>query len=313
MDLSTLALIIRPVSISKATELWERARQREVLRAHERIVLDNMSVEGAANWLAKWRNWHETERKGRCTACEKRTPLGILAAILIRERLRKHAASLFVRTVVRTEIESRRASPVYDSEDDECDEPAFAYDAEKDLREELERKETGAAGRSIGGRTAELATLLDRTWETGFLAPDGAPFTAAAEELGAHDEACCPYDVDADCEDEHDLASQDEAEIRALLTATLVYRRIFPSSLPACHHALGAAAIVLSPPPSPSRRNAQLHTALRAALGSPAFESGADGRLEDPELGAALEDARDRVEDMLFEFERACWRGRAYD
>ena len=66
-------------------------------------------------------------------------------------------------------------------------------------------------------QTTELATLLDRTWETGFLAPDGASFaTAVGEELGAHDEACCPYDVDADCEDEHDLASQDEAEIRAL-------------------------------------------------------------------------------------------------
>ena len=93
-----------------------------------------------------------------------------------------------------------------------------------------------------------------------------------------------------------------------------MYRRIFPSTLPACAPAAGGPAFVLSPPPSPSRRNAQLHTALRTALGSPAFESGADGRLEDPALGAALEDARDRVEDMLFEFERACWRGgRALD
>ena len=116
-------------------------------------------------------------------------------------------------------------------------------------------------------------------------------------------------DVDADCEDEQDLASQDEAEIRALLTATLVYRRIFPSSLPACN-----GAVVLSPPPSPpGRKSAQVRAALRTALGSPAFESGADGRLEDPELGRALEDARDRVEDMLFELERACWRGRAFD
>nr|UBR88890.1 transcription factor bHLH7 [Ganoderma lucidum] len=307
-DLSTLALIIRPVSGSKATELWDRARKREVLRAHEKIVLNNMSVEGAADWLAKWRSWHESERKGRCTACEKRTPLGILAAILIRERLRKHAASLFVRTVVRAEVEARRANPAYDS-DDECDDPVYTYDADKDFKEEQERKETIEAGKSIGGHTAELAVLLERIWDMGFFSQEDTLLPAART---AH----C-RDVDADCEDEQDLASQDEAEIRALLTATLIYRRIFPSTIPACTLAggrVGAPAFVLSPPPSPSRRNAKLHMALRTALGSPAFESGADGRLEDPELGAALEDARDRVVDMLVDFERACRRGgRAFD
>ncbi|TBU45161.1 hypothetical protein BD309DRAFT_1079551 [Dichomitus squalens] len=309
-DLSTLALIIHPVSSSKATELWERARQREVLRAHEKIVLNNMSVEGAADWLSKWRSWHEFERKGRCTACEKRTPLGILAAILIRERLRKHAASLFVRTVVRAEVEARRAGPAYDS-DDECDEPMYAYDADKDYKEEQERKETVEAGKSIGGRTAELAVLLERIWDTGFSSQEESLVPLPRH---AHAHARNP-DVDADCEDDQDLASQDEAEIRALLTATLIYRRVFPSTIPACAVSAGRApAFVLSPPPSPSRRNAQLHMALRTALGSPAFESGADGRLEDPELGAALEDARDRVVDMLVDFERACRRGgRALD
>ena len=195
------------------------------------------------------------------------------------------------------------------------------------MKAEQERKETVEAGRSIGGRTAELATLLERAWETGFFASRVAP-AHDAHEIDEDD-----VDVDADCEDEQDLASQDEAEIRALLTATLAYRRIFPSRLPACH-----GAVVLSPPPSPpsptpssatlspfslstpaspssspARKTAQLHAALRTALGSPAFESGADGRLEDQLLGAALEDARDRVEDMLFEYERACWRGRASD
>ncbi|KAI0711434.1 hypothetical protein C8Q76DRAFT_652712, partial [Earliella scabrosa] len=311
-DLSTLALIIRPVSASKATELWDRARKREFLRAHEKIVLNNMTVEGAADWLAKWRKWHETERKGRCTACEKRTPLGVLAAILIRERLRKHAASLFVRTVVRNEVAARRANPAYDS-DDECDEPEYTYDADKDLKEEQERKETVEAGKSIGGRTAELAVLLDRIWDTGFCPQEDV--LPARPHTGCDAHGRNP-DVDADCEDEQDLASQDEAEIRALLTATLIYRRIFPSTIPACASAFagGAPAFVLSPPPSPSRRNAQLHMALRTALGSPAFESGADGRLEDPELGVALEDARDRVVDMLVEFERACRRGgRSFD
>ncbi|KAI0747063.1 hypothetical protein C8Q80DRAFT_1271868 [Daedaleopsis nitida] len=317
-DLSTLALIIRPVSASKANELWERARKREFLRAHEKIVLNNMTVEGAADWLSKWRKWHETERKGRCTACEKRTPLGVLAAILIRERLRKHAASLFVRTVVRNEVAARRANPAYESED-ECDDPAYTYDADKDLKEEQERKETVEAGKSIGGRTAELATLLDRIWDTGFFSHEDVLPARSPSHSHSHSHSHAHShahgrnpDVDADCEDSADLASQDEAEIRALLTATLIYRRIFPSSIPACAASSlggGAPAFVLSPPPSPSRRNAQLHTALRTALGSPAFESGADGRLEDPELGGALEDARDRVVDMLVDFERACRRG----
>ncbi|KAI0674530.1 hypothetical protein C8Q78DRAFT_601273 [Trametes maxima] len=313
-DLSTLALIIQPVAPSKATELWERARQREELRAHEKIVLNNMTVEGAADWLAKWRKWHDTERKGRCTACEKRTPLGVLAAILIRERLRKHAASLFVRTVVRAEDASRRANNVYDSEDDD-EEPLYEYNAEKDYQEELERKETVEAGKSIGGRTAELATLLESIWDTGFHTPEDAlPALRPHAPSRPHTHSCgdSDVDVDADCEDEADLASQDEAEIRALLTATLIYRRIFPSTIAACASATvgsGAPAFVLSPPPSPTRRNAQLHMALRTALGSPAFEYGVDGRLEDPELGEALEDARDRVVDMLVDFEKACRRG----
>ncbi|KAI0634809.1 hypothetical protein C8Q77DRAFT_655496 [Trametes polyzona] len=305
-DLSTLALIIRPVFPSKAAELWGRARQREFLRAHEKIVLNNMTVEGAADWLAKWRKWHDTERKGRCTACEKRTPLGVLAAILIRERLRKHAASLFVRTVVRAEDASRRANATCDS-DDESESPLYEYNAEKDYQEEQERKETIEAGKSIGGRTAELAILLERIWDTGFHTYEDVLPSPPRHRSGTGVDA--DADVDADCEDSADLASQDEAEIRALLTATLIYRRIFPSAIPA------AAAFVLSPPPSPSRRNARLHMALRTALGSPAFEYGAeDGRLEDPELGAALEDARDRVVDMLVDFDKACRRGgRAFD
>ncbi|KZT02946.1 uncharacterized protein LAESUDRAFT_762372 [Laetiporus sulphureus 93-53] len=103
MDLSTLALIMRPVSLSKAATLWEAAHKREFLCPYEKIVLDNKSVDVAADWLTKRQRWHETERKGRCAACEKHTPLDVLAAILIRERLRKHAASLFVRTVVQND------------------------------------------------------------------------------------------------------------------------------------------------------------------------------------------------------------------
>ncbi|KAI0075982.1 hypothetical protein K474DRAFT_1598928 [Panus rudis PR-1116 ss-1] len=285
-DLTTLALIIRPVSLSKATALWEQARQR-VVRPYERIVLSNMTVDEAAEWLEKWRSWHVTERKGRCAACEKRTPLGVLAAILIRERLRKHAASMFIRTVIPPRPE-------------ECDGDDRVYDAEKEYKEEQDRCETIEAGRSIGGRTAELAILLERIWQTGFFShEDLYPYTRPALRQTP--------DEDVDCEDEHDLASTDEAEIRSLLSATLIYRRIFPSSFPNC---APSVSVILSPPPSPSRKNVALHTALRTALGNPAFDDPA-GRLNE-ETSIALEDARDRVVDMLVELERAGRRNGVY-
>ncbi|OCH84234.1 hypothetical protein OBBRIDRAFT_799259 [Obba rivulosa] len=303
-DLSTLALIIRPVSHNKAVALWEQARKREFLRAHEHLVLNSMSVDDAAAWLAKWQRWHETERKGRCAACEKRTPLGVLAAILLRERLRRHAAALFVRTVVRNEVRAEAGADEGGADDALSVSDAYVYDAEKDFKEEQERRETVEAGRSIGGRTAELAVLLERIWDAGFCTHEDVLPARAHGHAHGHGDA----DVGADCEDARDLASTDEAEIRALLSATIIYRRIFPSTFPACAGA-PAVSFVLSPPPSPSRRNAALHMALRTALGSPAFEFAGSGRPEDERLAVALEDARDRVVDMLVELERACRKG----
>lgn len=282
-DLTTLALIIRPVSRSKAQALWEQARER-VVRPYENIVLSNMDVDSAAEWLEKWRQLHVNNRKTRCAACEKRTPLGVLAAILLRDRLRKHAASMFVRTVVPQSPSEREV---------------VLYDPEVEAKDEKERKETIEAGKSIGGRTADLAVLLERIWDTGFCShEDVFPPQRQSPSGGCGDD-------EEDCEDEHDLASTDEAEIRALLSATLIYRRIFPSSFPSCN-----APVILSPPPSPSRKNVLLHVTLRTALGSPAFDDRL-GRL-DEKLGTALEDARDRVVDRLVELERAGRRNGRY-
>lgn len=287
-DLTTLALIILPVSRTKATELWERARARDILRPYERIVLSDMSVEEAAEWLVKWRNFHNTERKGdRCAACEKRTPLGILAAILTRARLRKHAAAMFVRTVIPTREQS---AGMY-----ETDDLAAAYDVEQDDQDDQQRKETIEAGKSIGGRTAELATLLERIWDTGFCSHEDVMPRSYMER---RDDSESPWD------EEHDLARHDEAEIRSLLSATIIYRRIFPSSFPSC---ATAVSVILSPPPSPSRKNLALHVSLRAALASSAFDF-VDQCSEDERLGAALEDARDRVNDMLTALERSVRR-----
>lgn len=292
-DLTTLALIILPVSRGKASELWDRARNQEVLRPYERVVLSTMSVEDAADWLARWQRWHDTERRHRCAACEKRTPLGILAAIITRERLRKHAAAMFVRTVVPrgSRVEADEAYS-RDAED-----LVAEFDPEQEERDDEERRETIEAGKSIGGRTAELATLLERIWDTGFCAHEDITLDSRSARGGRVAE-------DFGCEDGHDLARSDESEIRTLLSATLIYRRIFPSSFPSC---ATAVSVILSPPPSPSRKNLALHVSLRAALASSAFDFDAE-RLKDERLGGALEDARDRVNDMLTALERSVRR-----
>lgn len=291
-DLTTLALIILPVSRSKAAELWDRARN-QVLRPYEKIVLSNMSVEDGAEWLTKWQRWHDTERKHRCAACEKRTPLGVLAAIMTRERLRKHAAAMFIRTVVPRGSRVEADEPYSRDPEDVVTE----FDPDQEERDDQERRETIDAGKSIGGRTAELAILLERIWDTGFCAHEDIVPNTRVSRNGRTAE-------DFSCEDGHDLARSDESEIRTLLSATLIYRRIFPSSFPSC---ATAVSVILSPPPSPSRKNLALHVSLRAALASSAFDFDAE-RLKDERLGDDLEDARDRVNDMLTALERSVRR-----
>lgn len=98
----------------------------------------------------------------------------------------------------------------------------------------------------------------------------------------------------------------------------MLYRRVFPSSILNCVSASGAEPVsfILSPPPSPSRKNPELLYSLRMALGSPVFEytsesaeAESESQNDDERLGLALEDARDRVIDMLVDGERA-GRGR---
>ncbi|KII91270.1 hypothetical protein PLICRDRAFT_51441 [Plicaturopsis crispa FD-325 SS-3] len=267
-DLSTLALIMHPLSPSKADALWSRALRSDFVRPFERLVLENMRVEEAIARLA-----------AQPAQSKAFVPLGILAGLLIRERIRSHASSLFVRTVLPDH------GPV-DNEGSRDDSGMYSYDVEndRDHEEDLKRKATIEAGKSLGGRTRELAELLERVWDTGF----------CAIESGGED------DVDST-----------EAEIRSLLHALVLYRRIFPSSIMTCasadaHASAPSVAFILSPPPSPSRKDADLHLALKTVLGSPAFELPVSAA--DDSLGVALDDAKDRVLDMLFDCDRAARR-----
>ncbi|KAH9968233.1 hypothetical protein BC827DRAFT_1373375 [Russula dissimulans] len=140
---------------------------------------------------------------------------------------------------------------------------------EKDAHEE-ERRAVADAGRSMGGPSMELVGLLERICTGMFV---------RYEETQSSD--------DSDVE-------EDERGARMLLGAIVLYRGLFPSGLPG---SMGIP-VVLSPPPSPSRRNVGLRAALRLALDGEVFYSG----------GSELEEARDRVIDMLVDVDRASRR-----
>jgi hypothetical protein len=200
-------------------------------------------------------------------------PIRLLANTLIRQRLLKHISLLFVRTVL----------PAHNQNSTEDN---WVY-TEQDHSEEKKLKETIDAGKSFGGRTRMFAEALEKVWGTGI------------------------DDVEDILDDDTKLDAV-EVEIRALLSALILYRRIFPSSILSCGNATGVEPVsfILSPPPSPSRKNADLHLALRRALASDVFDfKGDDAEDEiltmEQRLGITLEDARDRVVDMLVEGERA--------
>jgi len=143
-------------------------------------------------------------------------------------------------------------------------------DAAKDAREEEERRAVVDAGRSMGGASAELVDLLERVCM--------GMFVRYEDTLPSDDS-----DID---EEEHG--------VRTLLGAIVLYRGLFPSGLPSSF----GIPVVLSPPPSPSRRNTGLRAALRVALDGEVFYDG----------GSELEEARDRVIDMLVDADRASRR-----
>jgi hypothetical protein len=143
------------------------------------------------------------------------------------------------------------------------------YDAEKDAREEEERRAVVDAGRSMGGSSAELVDLLERVCTGMFVRYENT------QRLD-----------DSDIDEERD--------VRTLLGAIVLYRGLFPSGLPG---SMGIP-VVLSPPPSPSRRNTGLRAALRVCLDGEVFYND----------GAELEEARDHVVDMLVDADRASRR-----
>ena len=240
-DLSTLALLVFPIWRARAAALWTRAMRARVVRPFERAVLSTMTIDEASRSLAKASNI-------------RLSPLGSLAVC----KVHKAVAHLAGRTLVRAVLGA-------DAQLGESE----VYDAEKDAREEEERRAVVDAGRSMGGSSAELVDLLERVCTGMFV---------------RYEDTQHPDDSDID----------EERDVRTLLGAIVLYRGLFPSGLP---NSMGVP-VVLSPPPSPSRRNTGLRAALRVALDGEVFYNG----------GPELEEARDRVVDMLVDADRTSRR-----
>lgn len=271
VDLTTLALIIRPFSGSRASYLWEQARRREVLRPYEKLLLDSMNVCEAAVLIQKWRR---TDFEW-----EHHSPLAILAETLVRRKIKKHAQLLFVQSVDKTLHQDDSASDT-----DESSDGRYLLTAGTEAESEVERLQIVQAGKSLGGSTADLAMALEKVWNLG---------TCELPEASRSD---------VDYEDVRTLLSA-IALYREVFRISLVHAGTAECDTP-------SISVILTPPSSPSPKDPQARQALRKVLGASVFEMspGADGDQESDSLAIAVENARDDVVDMLVDLGAASRR-----
>lgn len=282
-DISTFALVVRPIWRAKSASLWSLALRRaqgkvatnlHVCKPYETYVLEKLSVEEAAAKIAKLGQAASDFSEDAEDQAEEtfEGPLAILAKQVIRDFVREQAERVFV-THVSGDDEIASSSP----------------DAQEALEHDIRRAVD--AGRSLDGCTARLIDMFERVCKS-------SPPSVISEFPRDFEESTI----------EHISASGNsvgtDAELYALLHAIVLYRRIFPATTPSvgtfgdsvvsCRAMRPPTDVSLpptqipSPPPSPSRRDAALHLALRRCLDSSAFDR-----------RDALEDSRDRVVDML--------------
>ncbi|KAL5521740.1 hypothetical protein ACEPAF_2488 [Sanghuangporus sanghuang] len=285
--ISTLALVIRPIWHAKSASLWSLALSRaqgkvatnlHVCKPYETYVLESMTVDEAGAKIATLGQTMvmdsavETDEGEGQAEQAREDPLALLAKQAIRDFIREHSERVFLYSV---------------SGDEEV------YSGTVEARDTLEHEicRTVDASRSLDGRTARLADMFERVCK-----PSSAPF---ASEFLLDSE-----DLEIEATSSSADSADNDAELCALLRAIVLYRRIFPSATPyassfrdpniGCRpissgpDAFAPPTQIPSPPPSPSRRDAALHLALRRCLDSSAFDS-----------RDIIEDARDRVVDML--------------
>jgi hypothetical protein len=129
------------------------------------------------------------------------------------------------------------------------------------------------AARELGGQVAELGKAFERVRRSAFGVDGVLSFDPEEAGVGV------------------------DGEIRALLVALSLYRQLFPDAhKDVC--GLHSSLALLSPPPNPSSKasveRGNMLLSLRKALGSRVFEDEV----------MCLEDARDRVVDMIVDADR---------
>jgi len=244
-DLTTLALVVASTTGAlgglariKARSIWDAAKETKANIA-EKLVFDALDIDKATTCLSELATSSDGERAN--------TPIEVLGAYVVKERVKRHLATLFAGVVAGLGV----------------------VDEDKEEEEEEERQKTVAAAQELGGHVEELGRTFERAWK-----------------LTSDDEVCS---LSFDAEDA-------DSEIRALLVALSLYRRLFAD---AHNDECGPfSSSLLSPPPSPSNKASVergcMLLSLRKVLGSKVFEDEA----------MCLEDARDRVVDMIVDVER---------
>lgn len=190
--------------------------------------------------------------------------------------------------VVKERIKQHIASLFVHAVEDEAETPVFSQTNDEEWRRTLE------AASELGGHVAELGKTLELAWKADVAVIEDAELLLEADEDG-------------------DSMNGLDGDIRALLTAVVLYRRLFA----AARDGELSSSTLLSPPPTPTAkttiRRGQMLQALRTVLGSSVFEEegivGALGAEEEAVKDAGdkvlgLEDARDQVVDLIFDSER---------
>lgn len=295
-DLVTAAIVMSStggifggIARMKARSLWAAAKEKVPSKVAEQLVLHSLDVGDALARITSATKMDEFSNGERMYM-----PLEVLACGVVKERLMKHLGKLFVEAV-------------------SGEEEGVVINGNE---EEQERRMTIDAARELGGSVDSLGRLFERVWKT--------------------------YSVDLEdvteqftCVGSDSISESVDGEIKSLFTALVLYRRLFDgddvsSSETECASCMSsstptmARSSLLSPPPSPrttaqvqtlsramqmnTRRREQNRTLLelRKALGSRVFEDGAcTGAGQTKEMCVVgLEDARDRVVDLVVDLER---------
>ncbi|EAU82892.1 hypothetical protein CC1G_05514 [Coprinopsis cinerea okayama7 len=292
-QLTSLSLAIHtsggPLSLLsrfKAHSLWNTAKTQSTLlhtkrsltppaKTVEKLVFESFTLEEAVKTLE---DASERDKTNGETPLE---PIGVLGAVLVKQRVKQHLGVLFVEAVSLLQDEVVVVAEKEDGRDQE----------EEGKKFEVEVRRTVEAAKELGGWIEQLGRTLERVWKSSSLVDvEDLPFSSPSPSSSPTEDESSENGI--------------EGEIQSLLTALVLYRKLFSGTTTPT-----VSSLLISPPPSPTGRVAKDGSvgggggallSLRKALGSRVFEDG--------DKEGSMEDARDKVVDLIVDTER---RGRS--